>query len=851
MEQQAAQSQATRNAIEQARIAAIENDAERERATQDEQHRLNLQAVDDREEEMKKALYEYNKSVWENQNKKKDLKYSDTSEGAAGWNNLILTKDQQDELKALRDKENSEYARLVQDRYRAEAQAMRDFLSQYGTLEQRKLAITQDYEKKIAKASTQGEKMSLAKERDSRVAQLNAQSLAMDIDWSQTFKGLGNILQDIARETLSKVNDYMKTDEYKKLDATDKKAYQDLRNELMAAGGQESASPFSGKTWDDIAKYTEEYKQRVKDFVNASQTHRDAVRRLEEAQNELANATTDTERIIAQHNVETAQKAVNETAQTVTTTKNEKDEANEKVRKATDAAAKGLENFNYVLDQLTSGTLTGFFNGVSNVIASLTKKTSDDMEGIVGLIGEKAGSIVGAILSIIDALGEDPVQFVDDILDKVADVIKAVLEQLPQIIASVVEGVGNIVGGVVTGLGNLISGGALWGNGNEEEMEEEIARLSKANEGLAKSIETLSETISKSDSSNKESLDAYMKALEAERQWEENQRKAIDDRASEWTNTGYGFFGMGGKSSFNAHMAGNWWEGWKVFSDLLKERYGTGFGFEHDSVNSDTIWNLTPEEMRLLRDFAPKEWASLMNGDGHRNPSELIDEYINRAGEIESLTESLNKKLTGYSWEGFLDRYKSKLKDMKATTEDFAKDIEEIISSALLESLVNDEFKQRIKDLYMYIADNAGDGLDESELNFIRQENANIAEEMLARRQNLIDAGLIKPETETSEQSASKKGFAAMNQDTGEELNGRFTALQIAGETISSQTIAINAQLVTMTELMGGNGTYLSEIRNMMIQGNSFLEDIAKYSKRIYLDFQEKIEDIVKNTKNM
>ena len=100
-------------------------------------------------------------------------------------------------------------------------------------------------------------------------------------------------------------------------------------------------------------------------------------------------------------------------------------------------------------------------------------------------------------------------------------------------------------------------------------------------------------------------------------------------------------------------------------------------------------------------------------------------------------------------------------------------------------------------------------------------------------------------------QEASSKGFASMSQDTGEELNGRFTALQIAGESINNQVILITSQLVAMAELQTGCNSYLSEIRNMMIQGNSFLEDIAKYSKRIYLDFQEKIEDIVKNTKNM
>ena len=67
-----------------------------------------------------------------------------------------------------------------------------------------------------------------------------------------------------------------------------------------------------------------------------------------------------------------------------------------------------------------------------------------------------------------------------------------------------------------------------------------------------------------------------------------------------------------------------------------------------------------------------------------------------------------------------------------------------MITNALLGELVNNEFKERIKNLYNYIADAANDSLDKNELNYIRQENERIANEMIARRQNLVDAGLLK-----------------------------------------------------------------------------------------------------------
>ena len=60
-------------------------------------------------------------------------------------------------------------------------------------------------------------------------------------------------------------------------------------------------------------------------------------------------------------------------------------------------------------------------------------------------------------------------------------------------------------------------------------------------------------------------------------------------------------------------------------------------------------------------------------------------------------------------------------------------------------------------------------------------------------------------------QQASSKGLEAMSQDTGEELNGRFTALQVAGEEIKNQSIqqtgllsSINGKLSLLNLRSGG-----------------------------------------------
>ncbi len=51
---------------------------------------------------------------------------------------------------------------------------------------------------------------------------------------------------------------------------------------------------------------------------------------------------------------------------------------------------------------------------------------------------------------------------------------------------------------------------------------------------------------------------------------------------------------------------------------------------------------------------------------------------------------------------------------------------------------------------------------------------------MMLARDNLFET--FGWESSSSQDQGSSKGFTAMSQDTGEELNGRFTALQISNE---------------------------------------------------------------------
>ena len=103
---------------------------------------------------------------------------------------------------------------------------------------------------------------------------------------------------------------------------------------------------------------------------------------------------------------------------------------------------------------------------------------------------------------------------------------------------------------------------------------------------------------------------------------------------------------------------------------------------------------------------------------------------------------------------------------------------------------------------------------------------------------------------DSSSKSSTAGGFATMSQDTANELNGRFTALQIAGELIAQNSVKSFDSLLAMQDLMTSGNTMLMEIRNTHIREAGYLEDIARYTKTI-TGFSEKLDQIQENTSKL
>lgn len=741
-----------------------------------------------------------------------------------------------DEQRAALNKadENNEKSRqksrieLERETLSAELQAMSDYLQQYGTLQEQKYTIAALYAQKIKDVQDSGDSeetkrwriAALQKEQASQISNANAKSLSMGIDWSATFQGVGNILKDVAKATLQKVEDYIKTDEFKKLSATDKKTYTDLREQLRLETGGKSTSVFNFRIWSDINKEAKLYQDAVKNLREKTDAHSAAVRQLEEANKGLANATTDDAKKIAQTRVNLAKANVADTGKEMQNAQQEVNETSSNLSTSVSKAANGISNFTNYLNEMSNGSLYGFANGITKLITSLAKG-SDGIGKSLGELGGKIGGIVGAILQILDALGDDPKGFINDLFDKVADTIDKVVEELPEIIIDVIKDVGNIVQGLLSGIAGWFGVDDLFGlDGNSKEVAKTIESLTDRNKLLQNSIDSLNETIK--DDNIFKSNEAYEQAKKNQMETNKNLLEIAKAQASYWK----------GHHSWNYY-----WEG------LSSSQIAWAQKNVKSNFNGD-IWSLTPEEMKKL--LANVDIAEAIRGTGKGNFGkdvlEKLQAYAEQAGKIEEYTKQWQENIAKVSFDTMKDNFVSALMDMSKDAKDFADDFTELMQRALLSVALQDLIDKDLKQWYeSYVTALSNGTLTELQKDYFKDALNEIYKKGTEIRDNIAD---FTGYDNYTQQSGDSGGFEAMSQDTAEELSGRFTMLQITAQNIHIDVLSLLNKMDTSIAISTVRNTLLQEVVTIMNRSTSYLEDIAADARRIRNEFGEKIDEM-------
>ena len=778
------------------------------------------------EKKLKQIDLDYQKELDAIKKQEKDL-----SEKQGGK----LTPEQSIEISArytnAENKRDKNIADVTKEQLKTEQQALNDYLKEYGTFQQQKFGIAQEYAEKIQKAQNEGERLILKKQRDIAIQNKETEVVKANIDWVTVFGEFGSMFSDLIKPTLEEAKKYIRTDEFNNSDQASQKSLIDAINRMEKSLGGASGVNFK-KLGEDVKAYQTAEQNRI----NAVEIETEALDKLQKAQEDYTKAQkdgTEEEKQATANALDIARQNADIASANV---KTQTDIANQAQQNMTDTATKlkaSMENLLGGLQQLSSG---GLYNAYSGII-----KTVNGFKDVIGKTSDslKEVPIVGWILSIIDVLKDGLSNLVGGLLDAVLNAVSGIISDVLSgdlfvtIGRALRDGIGNILNAISFGGFNSLFGIG----GNKKEVEEAINRLTDRNGTLQTAIEDLTDVMEASKGTK--SVSAYADAKKLQKETEENYKKIAQEQAR----------------YSSAHHSWNYY--WGGFNQEEISRLSNQIG---RNWNGD-IWSLSPEEMKMLRSNVDM-WEKIQNtgkgGYGERL-SEKLDDYIDQAGKMEELTNKLYEGLTGISFDSMYDSFIDNLMDMKYDAKAAAEDISEYFMRAMLSNKIGELYSDKLEGWWKNFGAAMEDNeLTEAEREALQDEYMQYVEEAMKLRDELAAAtGYDKISQESTSQSSTSKGFEAMSQDTGEELNGRFTALQIAGEEVKNQNVIQSQSLNLLTAKADVILSVNTETRNIAddtrdLIAQSYLElvQISENTGAIVKPIQQMQRDIAEVKKN-
>lgn len=738
---------------------------------------------------------DYDKRKAEIEKKARELADTNRKAGVTGTNASGLTKEQQAEIDRANELNTENRRKQTVETYEAEAQSMREYLKQYGTYQQQKLAIAEEYAERIRKAQDEGERRTLEWQRDRETAQLDASYLRQSIDWTTVFGEFGGMFSDIVKPVLEQAKEYLRSDEFKRLDASS-------QNDIVAAVRQmELSTGGTGKAgFGQLGREVEDFRRSMIDLNDAKAAEAEALERLAKAQEDYEKALRDgsdaeaeaarVARDSAQENADAASENTRKQEETVNRNR-------EAVTDTASALSANMENVTQGLQKLASAGIKNAYDGLIQL-----------GKGVGGSMGKLAESlekvpIVGWIISIIDVFKDGLSDFIGPLLDSVFNAVSGILDDILSgdvfvtLFKSIRSGIGNILNAIsFGGFGKLVD---KINGGNAKEVQASIDRLTDRNESLQQSIEDLTDTIKGGEGTK--SVSAYQQAYDYQA---ETNRNYLDIAKAQ---AGY----------HGSHHSWNYY--WGGFSqeqiDKLSQQIGRDW-------NGD-LWDLSPDEMKILRSNVDM-WKQIQDtgkgGYGGRL-TEKLDDYIDQAGKLEELEEQLNESLTQISFDSLYDSFIDTLMDMDASAEEIAGNVGEYFMRAILSNQIGEKYKERLQAWYDDFADAMKDNeLSQDEIGSLTDSYRDIVEEAVALRDKLAEATGYTGDSEGTTQSGKSGSFNAMSQEQGTKLEGMFTSGLMHWASMDEQMQEVSAQMGTavdhlrrIEENTGNSAKHLGEIK--------------------------------------
>ena len=319
----------------------------------------------------------------------------------------------------------------IEQEYRDKAtQSLIDYNKQYGTYQEKRLAIAMDYARKIAAAETEGEADVLTRERDDKLASLDFEEMKKGMDWDKIFGDLERVSTDTLESLREKLKQYLEgigddispesykevMDAFKEIDSeladrspfeTMKKGYEDYKSamdEVRSAQNLLQQAQVGGSV------IVEEYDEATGTLTRKLITQAEAEERLRAAQDK---------RYSAQKNLTDAAHSIGQKGMAIVNAGNDiVDMLGNFGVKVPEAVSETLNGVSQVMSGLESIDLTKPFSAITGSIKILTG-IGNTIAGLFGFGGadysgyENMKSKYEGLIDIWDSLISKKQQYID------------------------------------------------------------------------------------------------------------------------------------------------------------------------------------------------------------------------------------------------------------------------------------------------------------------------------------------------------------------------------------------------------------------------------------------------------
>ena len=186
----------TQLAIEKARVDAMTEGKAKTLKQIDIEYEAEMNRINDWYDDLIVQRVQREEELWKANPQNKDKKFvasASAYEHTAEDNSQYVA-----QLENAQNKRNKAITKANEEERKANEQAMREYLREFGTYEEKRLAITQEYAQKIKDAKTEGEKLTLGEQEKAEIQELEEQ-------FGRAAQALSDLFGDAAKKSTAEI----------------------------------------------------------------------------------------------------------------------------------------------------------------------------------------------------------------------------------------------------------------------------------------------------------------------------------------------------------------------------------------------------------------------------------------------------------------------------------------------------------------------------------------------------------------------------------------------------------------------------------------------------------------------